>query len=120
MKILSFLTIFINIFFIDAPSIKCDKKEHNFRSIKAGSEVTIQFNLTNTSKKTPLIIYSVSTTCGCTTASSPKMIKPMETKPIIIKFNSKGFKGVISKDIILITNTINEYDKLTIKGTIID
>ena len=120
MKILSFLMVFISMIITDAPTIKFDKKEYDFRSIKEGSEIVVQFNLTNTSKKTPLIIYSVSTTCGCTTASSPKMIKPLETKPIIIKFNSKGFKGPISKDIIVITNTVNEYDKLTIKGTVLD
>ncbi len=120
MKIFLFVTILFNILFTESPTIKFDKKEYNFNKIKSNSEVVVQFNLTNTSRKIPLIIYSVSTTCGCTTASSPKMIKPMETKPIIIKFNSKGFKGYVSKDIVVITNTDNEYDKLTIRGEIVN
>lgn len=120
MKISLLLLVIFSYLITDSPTIKYDKKEHDFKKIKAGAEVVVQFNLTNTSKKVPLIIYSVSTTCGCTTANSPKMIKPLETKPIIIKFNSKGFKGLVSKDIIVVTNTANEYDKLTIKGEIVN
>lgn len=120
MKILLLVTLIFNIIYVDFPSIKFDKKEHNFNKIKKNSEVLVKFNVTNTSQKLPLIIYSVGTTCGCTTTTFPKMIKPQETKPIIVKFNSKGFKGIISKDIIVISNTASEYDKLTIKGEVLN
>lgn len=109
MRILCLIIFSALVSFQTESSLSFETKESNFGKIKSGSISIIKFNLKNTSDKIPLIIYSVSTSCGCTSISSPKIIKPKQTEPIIIKFNSKGYNGLIIKSIIVITNTKHDY-----------
>ncbi|OAQ38216.1 hypothetical protein A5893_15580 [Pedobacter psychrophilus] len=118
MKNIILIITFFTILSQQFPTLEFDKKIYDFKKIKPNTTVTATFKLTNKSNKVPLIIYSVSTTCGCTTAKAPKIIKPSQSDFIIIKFDSRGYNGLINKDIVVITNTKNEYDKLTIKGNV--
>jgi hypothetical protein len=96
---------------------KVDNSIFNFGRIKQNQSVSHSFKISNNGK-IPLLIYSVSTTCGCTTTHFPKMIKPYATGLITVKFDSKGIRGTVIKNIVVITNTKEEYHKLTIKGTV--
>ena len=120
MKVLIIVFAVCGVSIFQSATLSFDKKIYDFKKIKAGKIVEVQFLLTNTSKKIPLVIYSVSTTCGCTTAKAPKLISPQKSEIIAIKFNSTGYKGLVSKDIVVITNSSSEYDKLTIKGEVLD
>lgn len=111
MLFVTFLTLNI------VANFKVDNPIFNFGKIKKNQTVSHSFKISNNGK-IPLLIYSVSTTCGCTTTNYPKIIKPNKTGLITIKFDSKGIRGIVVKNIVVITNTKEEYHKLTIKGMV--
>lgn len=107
------LTIFVQTF----PVYKAEQPTFDFGKIKENEVITHTFKIVN-SGKIPLLIYSVSTTCGCTTTKYPKVIKPNKSDYIVVNFDSKGNKGIVNKFIVVMTNSKEEYHKLTIKGTV--
>jgi len=73
--------------------------------IVEGQNVQVNFKFKNTGDK-PLIIQSVSPSCGCTVADYPKNpIAPGEEAEISGSFDSKGREGFQRKTISVMTNT---------------
>lgn len=73
-------------------------------TMQPNSSVDFSYDVVNTGKQ-DLIIRSVKTTCGCTTAKAEKtVIKPGETGHILATFNSTGLTGVQQKAITVIVN----------------
>jgi hypothetical protein len=92
-----------------------DKVTYDFGTIDEGDTIETTFIITNTGKS-DLLIANAKATCGCTIPTWPKeAIKPGESSPMQVKFNSRGKKNKISKTITLTTNT--GYGRETVKIT---
>ena len=93
-----------------------DKKEYDFGTVNEGKKVQVTYNITN-SGKTDLVITNAQGSCGCTVPSWPKApIKPGETKPIKVTFNTAGKPNKQLKTVTLITNTEKGREILKLKG----
>jgi hypothetical protein len=99
------------------PVIEFDSTTMRFGTIAIGEKVTHSFKFKN-SGKTPLLISQVTPSCGCTTPMDwPKEpILPGEAGQITVEFNSRGFTGVIEKNISVLTNCIPATYDLKIVG----
>ena len=87
----------------NAPTMDFDSKEYSFGGIKQGEKVTHSFKFKNNGKR-DLIIHKTRSSCGCTTAEVPKVVKPGESGEIKVIFNSAHKSGVQNKTVTLITN----------------
>jgi len=73
--------------------------------VDEGQKVAVNFKLKNTGDK-PLIIQSVSPSCGCTVAEYPKEpIAPGAEGEIKASFDSNGRRDLQHKTIYVMTNT---------------
>lgn len=95
--------------------IKFEKTVLDFKLVDAGEVVQGSFMFTNDGKY-PLVIYDVSTTCGCTVADYPKgEIAPGEQGIISVRYDSEGSSGMrITKEITVNANTTPAKTKLKI------
>jgi hypothetical protein len=89
-----------------APVVKFDTNVFDFGNIKEGESSTFNFKMSNTGKS-DLLIRDIKTTCGCTTAKNPGVVKPGETVDLTAVFNSRGKRGRQNKSISIITNDPN-------------
>jgi hypothetical protein len=88
-----------------------------FGTIEKGGDGTREFVFKNTGNA-PLIITSVSSTCGCTIPEKPeKPIMPGETGIIKVKYNTNK-SGPIRKSIRVIANVANSPITLQIRGEV--
>ena len=80
--------------------------------------VSAVFKFSNTGE-TPLLIYDVKTSCGCTVPEWPKEgIAPKEEGIIKVNYDAKHF-GNFSKTITVFYNGVNSPQLLTIKGEVV-
>ena len=102
---------------VNVDAVKASVDTSNFTSIQwidsakklgkivEGQNVQVNFKFKNTGDK-PLIIQSVSPSCGCTVADYPKnAIAPGEEAEISGSFDSKGREGFQRKTISVFANT---------------
>lgn len=99
------------------PIYNVDNATFDFKKVTANKIVGHTFKIFN-SGKAPMLIYSVSTSCGCTTTKYSKVIPPNKAGYIIINFDTRGNIGAVAKSIVVVANTKEEYHKLTIKGVV--
>ncbi|NME72199.1 DUF1573 domain-containing protein [Flammeovirga aprica] len=86
------------------PVITFEEKTYEFGDIHQGDVVEHTFKFSNTGD-TPLVITNVTTTCGCTAPKWPKEpIQPGDSGEILVKFNSRGKRGVQNKPITVYSN----------------
>ena len=101
------------------PVISFDTKEHDFGKIVEGESVSYEFAFTNTGK-TDLVIADVSTSCGCTVPSYPKTaIRPGQGGTVRIAFNSRGRRGMQTKNVVVVSNTQPNITQLKIKAQVV-
>jgi hypothetical protein len=87
------------------PKVQLSKEVHDFGTIDEGTVAETEFYVTNTGK-TDLIISAAKGSCGCTVPQHPKdPIKPGDSAPIKVSFDSKGKPGKQEKSVTLTTNT---------------
>lgn len=87
------------------PVLEFDKTEHDFGTIIEGDKPTTEFVLKNTGDA-DLIIISAVGSCGCTVPEPPKEpIKPGESAPIKVTFDSTGKPGQQEKTVTITSNT---------------
>lgn len=92
---------------------------HDFGKIKHGSPVSHEFVFTNNGQE-PLMITSVTASCGCTVAEYSKgLIQPGETGFVRATYNAAK-AGVFTKTVTVNANTEEGAVKLTIKGEVVD
>ncbi len=93
----------------------------NFGSINEGDSVLIKFYFKNKGN-TALFILQARPGCGCTLTDYPQnAILPGEQGAITATFNSKEHPGIITKSILVKTNTINNtFQKLEFSGEVIN
>ena len=104
------------------PAITFKEKTHDFGTIKeADGVVEYKFAYTNTGTA-PLVIVTVSATCGCTVPDfDTKPLAPGKSGEVTIRFAPKGQRGEFDKRITVRTNVRGQAGKpmLRIKGVII-
>jgi hypothetical protein len=101
------------------PVLEFDKTEHDFGNINEGKTVTTEFVITNTGDA-DLVIVSAVGSCGCTVPQPPKdPIKPGESAPIKVTFDSNGKPGQQEKSVTITTNTANGKEICKIKANVI-
>jgi len=82
-----------------------DSTHQNLGKVKEGQVVEITWRFKNTGNK-PLIISSVSASCGCTVPDKPEQpIAPGGEQIIRAQFDSKGRLGQQHKDVYVEANT---------------
>ncbi|WP_322550093.1 DUF1573 domain-containing protein [Flavobacterium psychraquaticum] len=102
----------------DLPKVKLDKEIHDFGTIAEGDVVETEFIVTNIGAS-DLLIVDAKGSCGCTVPEPPKdPIKPGESAPIKVSFDSKGKPGNQEKTVTLTTNTENGREMFKIKATV--
>lgn len=103
------------------PDLQFEKKVYDFGAIYKGASVTHKFKFTNKGDGV-LNIGKVKTSCGCTAAlTSSKTIEPGASGTIEATFNSKNFRGRITKKIYINSNDPDEGKiQLVIKGNILE
>lgn len=94
-----------------------DTNEYNLGTINYGEKAEAAFTLKNTGKS-PLLIQTVNTSCGCTVVDWEKSpIMPHDSSVIKVVYDSK-IVGSFSKDIFVLMNTQNSPVRLIIKGNV--
>lgn len=100
------------------PVLEFDKTEHDFGNINEGEKVSTEFILKNTGDA-DLVIVSAVGSCGCTVPEPPKEpIKPGESAPIKVTFDSNGKPGQQEKTVTITTNTANGKETCKIKANV--
>lgn len=123
MRLVLVLSITLWVFHVtaqDGPDIQSGaritfyEESFDFGDIVAGDVVDHIFEFENSGDQ-PLIFSNVLTTCGCTAPDWPREpILPGETSFLTITFNSAGKAGVQNKVITIITNAINNRERIRI------
>lgn len=103
----------------ELPVFAFEKENHEFGEIKQGDKVSYDFKFRNTGKS-PLIISTVSATCGCTVPEYSKdPVNPGDEGVVKVSFDSEGKTGMTSKTVTVLANTIPNTKVLTISADII-
>jgi len=103
------------------PIFSCPQRTHDFGIVERGRKVSHEFQFTNEGDA-DLVIESVRTSCGCTTASLDKKIyQPGESGSIPVIFDSAEFTGTFAKAVRLTTNEGLKLEReLIIRGEIVE
>ena len=103
-----------------APELTIEPSSWNFGKISPAQTVTNKFLLKNTGNTT-LLIESVKSDCGCTTASlKEKSIYPNQQEPLLVIFNAKNRQGAQDKRITIKSNDpAQPAQRIFLKGEII-
>ena len=100
------------------PVLEFDKTEHDFGNINEGDKVTTEFILKNTGDA-DLVIVSAVGSCGCTVPEPPKEpIKPGDSAPIKVTFDSNGKPGQQEKTVTITSNTAVGKETCKIKANV--
>lgn len=101
---------------VNVAKITFEEKEYNFGDIGQGEVITHTFKFTNTGKS-PLIINSARSTCGCTVPKWPKKpIPPGEGGTIEVRYDSKGKRNRQVKPVTITANTYPNTTRIFLKG----
>lgn len=99
---------------VNGPKIVFKESSFDFGDINQGDVVEHVFDFENTGNE-PLILSDVKTTCGCTAPSWPRQpIGPGESGKITVKFNSRGKVGMQNKIITVLSNAVNQRERIKI------
>lgn len=86
------------------PQLVVDSSVIDWGSVYSGENKEHCFILKNAGD-TPLVIQQVKSSCGCTAAMvSSKTILPAEQAELRVRFNSKNFRGQVTKTVYVISN----------------
>lgn len=97
------------------PVMSFDKTEHDFVTIKQGTNVEHLFKFTNTGDA-PLVVSEAKGSCGCTVPTFTKdPIAPGETGEMLVKFNGSG-QNQRTISVNITTNTEKGTERVTIKA----
>nr|WP_320153936.1 DUF1573 domain-containing protein [uncultured Draconibacterium sp.] len=97
--------------------IHFENTKYNFNELPYKREAVYSFKFTNPGKS-PLVIFDVKTSCGCTVPEwTKKPVKPNDSGEIKIKYEA-DFPGMFHKEISVYFNGKDSPAKLTIKGQV--
>lgn len=99
------------------PVWKWEKTEHNFGKVQQAKPAKVVFKFTNTGDE-PLVITTVSPSCGCTTPTYTKEpIMPGAEGTVAAEYNAAGV-GAFTKTISVVSNATTAIT-LTISGEVV-
>lgn len=87
------------------PKLEFDKKEHDFGTVEARTNVETVFKYTNTGDA-PLVITDITSSCGCTIPKdwSREPLAAGESGQFTVKFNGSG-QNKVTKSVTVTANT---------------
>lgn len=89
---------------------------HDFGTVQEGGDIDFDFVFKNTGKE-PIILNSVTASCGCTAPSwSKDPVLPGKTSTVKAVYHTQGRVGPFNKAITVVSNAGTKV--LTIKGTV--
>lgn len=96
-----------------------NEETHDFGTIPEGPSAACEFEVKNTGTE-PLVIYSVTASCGCTVPTySKEPVMPGQTTNIKVLYRTLGRIGPFTKSVNISSNASNGESKiLYIKGTV--
>jgi len=98
--------------------IAFDREMHDFGQIEQGKIVETTFTIKNIGEN-DLYIVDAHGSCGCTVPEVTKeAIKPGESAPISVKFDSNGKSGEVTKTVMITCNTAKVVENIKIKASI--
>jgi hypothetical protein len=98
--------------------IEFDKEIHDFGQIDQGEIVETTVKIKNVGDNN-LYIVDAHGSCGCTVPEVTKeAIKPGESAPINVKFDSNGKSGEVTKTVMITCNTEKAVESFKIKASI--
>lgn len=98
--------------------VEFDKEIHDFGQIEQGEVVETTFEIKNVGDN-DLYIVDAYGSCGCTVPEVTKeAIKPGESAPISVKFDSNGKTGNVTKSVMITCNTEKAVENIKIKASI--
>lgn len=93
-----------------------DQYRWNFGKVKEGEILKHDFILKNESDKI-LNIKEVTTSCGCTVSEvKKKKVLPGEITSIEVKFNTKGYSGLVQQFIYVHTDDLDTSTRLSVNS----
>ena len=116
---LSLIALFTLIYGVSEAKLIFENNFHNFGSIaEDGGAVEHIFHFRNDSK-TPAVIVSTYSSCGCTKAEfSRKPVMPDSCSIIKVVFNPMNYPGAFSRKVVVVTAD-GEKEHLLVSGTVI-
>lgn len=104
-----------------AEGIEVDKSVHNFGDVKLKSgPISCSFTISNTSNS-PIVIYQVSTSCGCTDADWTKEpILPGKKGKISVKYSNDEGPYPFDKTLTVYVSNVKKPILLKIRGTSVE
>ena len=100
------------------PNMKFEEEVFDFGTITQGEKVSHDFKFKNEGRSN-LIVANAYADCGCTVAEVPKKPIPAGEGNIIrITFDSDGKRGIVTKQVSLMTNCIPNKQIIKIKANI--
>ena len=114
------IALFCTVLSCRAQSFTYDTTTWDFGEIREdGGAVEHRFRLTNAGD-VPLSINQVTTSCGCTVPTfSRALILPGKSDYVTVRFEPMGYRGEVSKSVVVISNGGKNRDRLTVKASII-
>lgn len=101
---------------VNVAKMTFEETRYDFGEVQEGDIVEHVFAFTNTGKS-PLIINSARSTCGCTVPEWPKEpIAPGESGVINVRFNTKNKKNKQTKPVTITANTYPTTTKVFVTG----
>ena len=102
-----------------APVMFFDETIHDFGKVIQGERVLFGFKFINIGGS-DLVITRVSSSCGCTIGNYPKQpVAPGKSGIIEVSFDSKNRKGIQSKTVTVLANTVPNSTTLRIKAKVV-
>ncbi|MDT8440869.1 MAG: DUF1573 domain-containing protein [Desulfuromonadales bacterium] len=90
------------------PRLVVEQTRHDFGAVLEGGKIEHVFVFANQGDQ-PLTINRVRSSCGCTAALvSSRELQPQQSGEIRATFNSRGFRGPVTKTISLYTNDLSQ------------
>ncbi len=103
---------------VNIAKFEFDEKIKTFNDINEGEKVEVEYKFRNVGKS-PLLITSAKSTCGCTVPEFPKEpIAPGDSSSIKVKFDSENRPGFQTKPITILANTFPNKTELTLEGQV--
>lgn len=124
--IMTFVVAFVNGYAQEAAELVASgarlvfvEESFDFGDIQQGDKVDHTFEFENAGDQ-PLILSNVLTTCGCTASDWPREpITPGEMASIKVTFNSAGKMGVQNKIITIVSNAVNQRERIKITTNVL-
>lgn len=111
------LTMSILCFSQKKPQIVWKEKIHNLNQVNSKDSLVETIFLFDVKGETPLVIYNVSASCGCTAVDWIKYpVKPGKKGYVKVIFYPKGQDGYFDKRFVVESNAQKSMDLLRIKG----